>query len=201
MISSSIHDRVSVWKCQRNHKGYVCQKYVHLIDDTYAILFDEPIETVIVDPLKKFQPVLGWWPFDILTVTKNTSNMKIVFTGKRIVQHVTCWRSLSAQNFISPEKRCRSTSNGSFDALTGKYNINLNGSHPAVLAAIVCPTAVRNVAFDLIDDPNAGNSKYTKYLIAYATVALNIDDVLIGLVPMDSIDYPENIKGRTQMGR
>lgn len=69
------------------------------------------------------------------------------------------------------------------------------------MAAIVCLTAIRNVAFDLIDDPNAGNSKYTKYLIAYVTVALNIDDVLIGPVPMDSMDYPENIKGRTQMGR
>lgn len=56
----------------------------------------------------------------------------------------------------------------------------------------------RNVNLSVIDNPDAGNTRFNRYLIAHALLDINIGDVLIGPVPMDSVDYPDNVENRRQ---
>lgn len=98
-----------------------------------AIFFDEPIDTVILDSLKKFEPIIG-----------RTANYTEYFKIKnencvyrkdgRVNQNV--W-----VKFNCADIGCRNSANGTYNAAMDKYELNLNGSHPSVLAAMAIEIA------------------------------------------------------------
>lgn len=111
--SSSTHQRIGVWKCLRKHNGCICQKYAHVIDGNNAILFDEPIDTIIVDPSKKFQPAIGRTAAN----TEYLKNENCVYRKEGGVAN-DVWAKFRCMEIHLVGKRCTNAANGSYDSAT-----------------------------------------------------------------------------------